>query len=73
MGFSFFALLRKWTFGAGYIITMQAVVLQPFFLDLDHFTVLVLFSVSWVGTHNKGQLKAMSGHKNIKISMAGFF
>ena len=57
----------------GRLYNHQAVVLQPFFLDLDHFTVLVLFSVSWVGTHNKGQLKAMSGHKNIKISMAGFF
>ena len=57
VGFSFFALLRKWTFGAGY--NHQAVVLQPFFLNLDHFTLLVLFSVSWVGTHNKGQLKAV--------------
>ena len=43
----------------GRLYNHQAVVLQPFFLDLDHFTVLVLFSVSWVGTHNKGQLKAV--------------
>ena len=58
MGFSFFALLGKWTFGVGY--NHQAVVLQPFFfLNLDHFTLLRLFSVSWVGTHNKGQLKAV--------------
>ena len=72
MGFSFFAPLRKWTFGAGY--NHQAVVLQPFFLNLDHFTLLLLFIVSWVDTHNEGQLKAVvSCHKNIKINMAGLF
>ena len=57
VGFSFFAPLRKWTFGAGY--NHQAVVLQPFFLNLDHFSLLLLFSVCWVGTHNKDQLKAV--------------
>ena len=56
-GSAFFAPLRKWTFGAGY--NHPAVVLQPFFLNLGHFTLLLLFSVSWVGTHNKGQLKAV--------------
>ena len=37
--FSFFAPLRKWTFGARN--NHQAVVLQPFFLNFDHFTLLV--------------------------------
>ena len=61
MGFSFFAQgfspLRKWTFGVGY--NHPAVVLQPFFLNLDHFTLLLFFSAFWVGNHNKGQLKAV--------------
>ena len=43
VGFSFFAQgfspLRKWTFGAGY--NHPAVVLQPFFFNLDHFTLLL--------------------------------
>ena len=43
----------------GRLCNHQAVVLRPFFLNLAHFTLLVLFSVSWVGTHNKGQLKAV--------------
>ena len=58
VGFSCFAPLREWTFGAGYIIT-RLLFFSHFFLNLDHFTLLVLFSVSWVGTHNKGQLKAV--------------
>ena len=57
MGFSILVPLRKWTFGASY--NHPAVVLQPFFLTWVHFTLLVLFSVSWVGTHNKGQLKTV--------------
>ena len=63
MGFSCFAQgfspLRKWTFGAGY--NHPAVVLQSFFLT---WTTSPCYSnlfnvISWVGTDNKGQLKAV--------------
>ena len=62
VGFSFFAQgfspLRKWTFGAGY--NHPAVVLQPFFLTWTTSPCYSnLFNVSWVGTDNKGQLKAV--------------
>ena len=55
-GFSFFAQgfspLRKWTFGAGY--NHQACCSSAiFFFNFDHFTLLLLLNVSWVGTHNK--------------------
>ena len=70
MGFSIFAPLRKWTFGAGY--NHPAVVLQPFFL-LGPLHLITLICISWVGTHNKANLKLLSGHKNIKINMAGLF
>ena len=39
IGFRIFAPLRKWTFGAGY--NHPAVVLQPFFFNLDHFMLLL--------------------------------
>ena len=70
VGFSIFAPLRKWTFGAGY--NHPAVVLQPFFL-LGPLHLITLICISWVGTHNKANLKLLSGHKNIKINMAGLF
>ena len=70
MGFSIFVPLRKWTFGAGY--NHPAVVFQPCFL-LGPLHVITLICVSWVGTHNKANLKLLSGHKNIKINMAGLF
>ena len=57
VGFSFFAPFRKWTFGAGY--NHPAVVLQPFFLKLGQLHLITLTCVSWVGTHNNGQLKAV--------------
>ena len=57
VGFSFFAPLRKWTFGARN--NHQAVVLQPFFLKLGQLHLITLTCVSWVGTHNNGQLKAV--------------
>ena len=70
IGFRIFAPLRKWTFGAGY--NHQAVVFQPFFL-LGPLHVITLICVSWVGTHIRANLKLLSGHKNIKINIAGLF
>ena len=70
IGFRIFAPLRKWTFGAGY--NHPAVVLQPFFL-LGLLHLITLICISWVGTHNKANLKLLSGLKNIKINMAGLF
>ena len=53
-----FSSLRKWTFGAGY--NHPAVVLQPFILTWTTSPCYSnLFNVSWVGTDNKGQLKAV--------------
>ena len=57
IGFRIFAPLRKWTFGARN--NHQAVVLQPFFLKLGQLHLITLTCVSWVGTHNNGQLKAV--------------
>ena len=63
VGFSFFAQgfspLRKWTVGAGY--NHPAVVLQPFFFLTWTTSPCYsnLFNLCWVGTDNKGQLKAV--------------
>ena len=62
VGFSFFAPLSKWPFGGGYN--------HPAVGPLH---VITLICVSLVGTHNKANLKLLSGHKNIKINMAGLF
>ena len=56
-----FSPLRKQTFGAGY--NHPAVVLQPFFLNLDHFTLLLLLILMFLGLvltiKNYSQLKAV--------------
>ena len=54
----------------GQVIITQLLFFSHFFFNLDHFSLLLLLDVSWVGTHNKPNWKLLSGHKSIKINIA---